>query len=50
MGLAAVIRMRPVEACREVTNRMLDEECSVGEKIMIIECLSNAAVQLSNIT
>ena len=48
VGLAAIIKMRPVEACGEITNRMLDEESSVGEKIMIIECLSNAAVQLSN--
>lgn len=28
--------------------RMVDTEASLGEKLMLIECLANAAVQLSN--
>ena len=41
--------MRPREALSEITSRMLDSEASIGEKVMLIECLSNAAVRLSNI-
>jgi hypothetical protein len=41
--------MRPVESLQEIISRMLDSECSVGEKLILIECLSNSAVEMANI-
>ena len=48
-GLVALIKMRPVESLQEIISRMLDSECSVGEKLILIECLSNSAVEMANI-
>jgi hypothetical protein len=42
--MVAIIKQRPAEALGEVINRMLDSECSVGEKLILAECLSSAAV------
>ena len=32
-----------------LANRMEDFECSLGERLMLIECLGKAAAALSNI-
>jgi len=38
----------PRIASSELAERMLDSEASLGEKLMLIECMPAAAVELSN--
>jgi hypothetical protein len=40
--------MSTLGSLREIIDRMLDSEASFGEKLILIECLSNAAVELAN--
>jgi len=43
-AIVAVVVKEPKVASSELSSRMLDSEASLGEKLMLIECLPAAAV------
>jgi hypothetical protein len=47
-AIVAVLVKVPRIASSELAERMLDSEASLGEKLMLIECMPAAAVELSN--
>jgi len=40
--------MQPSIASSQIALRMLDPEASLGEKLMLVECLPTAAVELGD--
>jgi len=38
-GMVAVMVRRPRESIPEIANRLIDSEASLGEKLMLVECI-----------
>lgn len=47
-AIVALIVQQPRQSLQEIVSRILDSETSLGEKVILIECLPTAAVELSN--
>lgn len=47
-AMVALIVQQPRQSLNQIIERIQDSETSLGEKVMLVECLANAAVELSN--